>query len=81
MNGIAEIAKCQRKRYDRCFSAGIFRRWFPSRSNESVNEGLVLEILISDRHPAPFVLTLIEGAGTCSAATLLVGWVEGFPPE
>lgn len=35
-----------------------------SVKRRQLNEGLVLEILISDRHPLPFVLALIEGGRT-----------------
>lgn len=35
-----------------------------SATRRQLNEGLVLEILISDRHPLPFVLALIEGRRT-----------------
>lgn len=34
------------------------------REHWRLNEELVLEILISDRHPLPFVLALIEGRRT-----------------
>jgi len=44
---------------ERCSSSGRFR--LAGASVGSLTRGLVLEILISDRHPLPFVLALIEG--------------------